>query len=280
MPPSIHPIVAAIRRQARERFAKAAVRWRCNDYPYAALMSMIDARARVLQLKGVRAGDTVAVHAVRGVGGIVDIAALWSVGASAMIRSGTQGPLPVDESVVRARVAGVLTSDGGYWPTGLVKQGGQPGPASLIFASMGGPEAPVRSRTAGQLEDSMLQAQTVFGLSERTALGLAPPCDEASLLETWYVLANGGTVDLLSESEAICPRLLREHLRESNVDLVQADLGTAPGLQAPPEECALTLPQVRDVILRGSKIGPNVFKLLSDTFPNADLRPMNLVKIS
>lgn len=242
---------------------------------------MIDARARVLQLKGVRAGDTVAVHALRGVDGIVEIAALWSLGASAMIRSGAHGPLLVDESVVRARVAGVLTSDGGYWPTGLVKQGGQPriGPASLIFASMGGPKAPVRSKTARQLEDSMVQAQTVFGLSERTALGWAPPGGEASLLETWYVLANGGTVDLLSESEAICPRLFREHLRESNVDLVQADLRTAAAIQAPREECALTLPQVRDVILRGSDTSPHLFKLLSETFPNADLRPMNLVKI-
>jgi hypothetical protein len=237
---------------------------------------MIDARARVLQLKGVRAGNIVAVHAVRGINAVVDVAALWSIGTTVLVKTTAQDPLLVDESVIRARAVGVMASDGGYRPTGIVNPAGQPreGSASLIFS---GREKAVgvsiRSRTAGYLKDSMLQAQTVFGLSERTVLGSAPPGDEGSLLETWYVLANGGTVDLISESAANCPRLWREHLRESKFDFIRADVETTYRLQSPPEEPALMLPQVRDVILSGAEKRPGAITLISDTFPNANLHP-------
>jgi hypothetical protein len=245
-----HPILHGIREHARANYAKAALRWRCNDYPYAALISMIEARARALQLKGVRAGDTIAVPAVRGIGTVVDVAALWSLGtAPLMLRASPCSPISVD-AAVRARVAGILGPDGEYVPTHLVTRQRPAGPAfALILNPHNRPySACLLTKTLPQLAELTQLAQEAFSVGDRTVLALSDPVDESFAFETWAVLANGGTVDMVDDCTARDAAVLVGHLNESAVDLVQLTPSTLQMLSVAWTDHAVA-GGVRDVLL-------------------------------
>lgn len=224
-----HPVLGGIRKHVRANYTKAALRWRCNEYPYAALISMIDARARALQLKGVRAGETIALPAARGIETVVDVAALWSLtSAPMMIRASQSSPL-LGETAVRARVAGILGPDGEYVRTNLVSRLQPDGTAPALFLNpCGRPEGmSIHAITAAQMAELTQLAQKVFSVGDRTVLALSDAVDE-SFAFTLAVLANGGTVDMIDDSTARDAAMLVRHLNESAVDLVHL---TPPALQ-------------------------------------------------
>lgn len=272
-----HPVLAGIRDQASEWPGRTAIRWLCNDYPYAALMSMIDARARDLQLKGVRAGNTVALQTQRGIDAVVDIGALWSIGSTVMVLASLGEPLLVDEVFLRARVVGVLKPDGKYRSTGLAGKSGahQPGAPSLVFAGSGtSPFKCGRSLTREQLGYSVTNAELSFCLSGRTVLGIAAPGEESSILETWAVLASGGTVDLISDDEATNRTKLLRHIHESTVDLLHLSSSTIR-LLGHHWDAAPASTGVRDVVLSATQ---QRTATIAATFPACRVhRPTDMV---
>lgn len=245
-----HSILIGIRKHARSNYAKAAFRWRCNDYPYAALTSMIDARARALQLKGARAGDTIALPAVRGIDTVVDVAALWSLGSlPMMLRASSCSPVPI-EAAVRARVAGILSPDGDYIPTNIVSRLRPAGtPPALILNPYGRPDgACLPAKSLVELADLTQLAQEAFSVSDRTVLALSDAVDGSSAFETWAVLANGGTVDMVDDSTAHNAARLLGHLNDSPADLVQLTPSVLQVLSAAGNSHGVA-GGVRDVIL-------------------------------
>lgn len=273
----MHHLIAAIREHARQHPGKAALRWRCSDYPYAALEAMIDTRARALQLKGIRAGDVVAFHAAPCLDAVVDTAALWALGASAApITTAASGTLA--GNAIRSGAAGFM-HPGGYYvrtvrPTSRpASSGKQTQIAALVL-----PSDPTRAAGLAtwlyevKLQHLVLRAEKRFTLSARTVLGLSTSEQHHSLLDVWAPLAAGGTVDLLTDRGSMDGASLIQFFRETEADLVVAD----PAFYRRAAAAGAAFPQFRDVIVTGHP-GSRTRTAMADAFPGAIFRQMDIL---
>lgn len=268
----MHPVITRIRDHAGQKALKPAIRFRGRNYPYAVIDSMIRDRADALRDRGVRTGDVVALEAVRGLNALIDLGALWSFECIVMpYPSGSEAQL-IRNMVQRAHAQWILPPGGVPRPGVAVTEHSpakeQP---TLILPTSGSTGEPkLVPLTTIAIEAFTAWAEQTFSLSQRTVLGFAPINFDLSLLEIWATLSTGGTVDLISDEEALNPRALRDHLRSSTADLIQAvpfvfqTLGTAEGEQE------LVMPGFRDVIVTGSKANSGTRRLMVSSFPNAD----------
>jgi acyl-coenzyme A synthetase/AMP-(fatty) acid ligase len=267
----MHFTMGGLRRQAREHAEKSSIRWRRRDYPYALIESMIDDRARVIGLKGVSSEGTVAVEAIRGLDAVIDMGALWTLGCTVMpFPAGSEDRL-IKNMVRQAQAKWILRPGGdphsAGTPSGFAATEERP---TLILPTSGSTGEPkLVPLTTRAVEAFTKWAEGMFTLSRRTVLGFAPINFDLSILEIWATLATGGTVDLVSDEEALNPRELRRHLSSSRVDLIQAVPFVFQTLKSPKGEMEVSIPGVRDVIVTGSKASHDTRRLMVSSFPNA-----------
>jgi non-ribosomal peptide synthetase component F len=236
---------------------------------------MIDARARALQLKGARAGETVALPAARGIQTAVNVAALWSLGSSPMMIRATPSSPVLGETAIRAKVNGILDHDGEYVQTNI---GGKlrpygTAPALILnpFAQPDGMSIP--AKTAAQLADLTQLAQEIFSVSDRTVLALSDGANESFAFETWAVLANGGTVDMIDDFTARNAATLVRFLNESAIDLVYLTPSDLHLLSTAGETHAAAT-GVRDVIVPHDAGATN--GLIARYFPSAKIHHLRV----
>ncbi|MBP2412455.1 hypothetical protein JOF48_001254 [Arthrobacter stackebrandtii] len=238
----MHPLVSAIHDLARHDPGKASLRWKCNDFPYAAVDRQINTLALAMQLKGVRAGEIVAFEASSGPDSVVSMAALWALGAAGFpIRSVAGGPLPAH--AVLAGATGFLHPEGNYIKSAAPGHE-PPVPASLWLHTGIGTRATVVDHH--HFNEVLEGAEKKFSLSSRTVLGLTDIAQPGSMLDLWAVLAAGGTVDLLNDYETLPSDCLLQHLRETGADLLIAHPALPERLSDTP---GAVFTQFRDVVV-------------------------------
>ncbi|MFK0003611.1 hypothetical protein [Paenarthrobacter sp. NPDC090522] len=238
----MHLLVSAIHDGARHNPGKAALRWKCNDFPYAAVDGQINTRALAMQLKGVRAGELVAYEATPGPETVAIMAALWTLGASVFpIQSASEGPLPAH--AISSGVTGFMHPEGDYVKSAASGRE-PPFPPSLWLHDGVGARATVMGHH--HFSDVLEGAEKRFSLSSRTVLGLTDITQPGSMLDLWAVLAAGGTVDLLNDHETLPRDCLLQHLGETEADLLIAHPSLPERLSESP--CAV-FAQFRDVIV-------------------------------
>lgn len=254
--------------------SKTAVIWDGKKYSYEAFAEMIDRRADLLRRAGIAALEVVVVEGRRALDSLVDLAALWKLGCAVL-------PYPAGSGV--QLVNSMVRSAGASW---LMEPGHDPRPVGnsefadwspiitdatmLILPTSGSTGRPKLVPLSERAIGAFIQwAGDTFALSHRTVLAFAPINFDLSLLEIWATLATGGTVDVVSDEEAHNPRVLREHLNHSNVDLIQAVPYIFQTLEGPADEPALILPGVKDVIVTGAKASRETRRWMVRAFPTA-----------
>jgi len=261
----VHPLVSAIHDVARHDPGKAAIRWRCNDLPYAALDRLIHTRALAMQLKGIRAGDLVAFDSVPGPETMVTAAALWALGAAAFpFQSLPDGPLPAH--AILQGVTGFMHPEGDYIKAATTSgaPSGRPSPVASLWLQQrtGRPASPLNEQ---QFTDILERSEKRFTLSTRTSLALTSLVQPESLLDLWAVLAAGGTVDLLNDYDTLQGHGLLQHLGESEADLliVPATLPQRLGASS-----GSVFAQFRDIVVT-EPLDVRDRTVLADAFPCA-----------
>lgn len=215
-----HPVIAGIRINAKIHPQKAALRCSDGEYSYPALVAMMDARARVLQMQGARKEDVVILTAERGVSSVVDILALWALGASVIpVRSGMD-PRDIRDLQLLAGAASHLLV--GTTLRSFPEHETTTATASSI--AFGSSEAlqPLCYFSAKALGQSILKYGISYDLSRRTVLGFSALNDQASILELWIVLGSGGTVEMVTAEEAGTREGFLHSLCFSHVDFIHA----------------------------------------------------------
>lgn len=213
----MHPVVSAIHDMARYNPGRVALRWKCLDFPYAAVQRQISTRALAMQLKGVRAGDIVAFAANRGPETIMESAALWVLGAGGLPLPHDSGePMPAHS--ILGQATGFMHADGDYLKA--VGPAAQAGKSSGVWLFDGGFGAGTMAMGRQEFSDVLEGAAKRFSLATRTVLGTTRVDLPGSLLDVWSVLAAGGTVDLIDHFDSLSPECLRQHLRETEADLL------------------------------------------------------------
>ncbi len=267
----MQPLIAAIRHHSENRAEATAVRWRENDHSYRQLAAMLLRRTRTLEQEGLRPGDVVALEAVRGLGSIVDTGALWNLGCV---------PVPFPRDSAPELVADIQDRSGGQW---ILRPGSPPsrclpsrrpssadGKTALVLPTSGSTGVPkLVPLSAESINDFFCWAEDTFGLSRRTVIGFAPLNFDLSLMEIWATLFAGGTVELISDEQALNPSALRAHLRRSAADFFQAVPFVFQNLATGEDEPDLFLKKMRDVIVTGSAADAKTRTFLAITFPNA-----------
>ncbi|MBT2533924.1 hypothetical protein J7E83_17695 [Arthrobacter sp. ISL-48] len=261
----MHPLVSAIHDIANYDPGKAAIRWRCNDFPYAALDRLIHTRALAMQLKGIRAGELVAFDAVPGPETMVDAAALWALGAAALpFRSTPEEPLPAH--AILKGVTGFMHPEGDYIKAATMSgaPSGHTSPAASLWLHQraGRPATPMNEQ---QFIAILETAEKRFTLSTRTSLALTSVVHPESLLDSWAVLAAGGTVDLLNDYDNLHDHCLLQHLRETEADLLIVP-STLP--QRLGDSSGALFAQFRDIIVT-ELLDELSRTVLADAFPCA-----------
>lgn len=257
----MHPLVSAIHDIARRDPGKAAIRWKCNDFPYAAADGLINTRALAMQLKGVRAGDLVAFDAAPGPETVVAAAALWALGAAAFpFQSTPEGPLLAHAILEGA--TGFMHPEGDYIKAATAS-GHSLSASSLWLHDAAGAQATIVDQQ--QFVDVLEGAEKRFSLSSRTVLGLTSIVHPGSMLDLWAVLAAGGTADLLNDQETLPDNCVVQHLLETEADLLIAPATLPPRLRDSP---GAVFPQFRDVIVL-ELLDRNSRTTLADAFPCA-----------
>ena len=257
----MHPLVSAVHEVAKRDPGKVALRWKCNDFPYAAVDRQINTRALAMQLKGVRAGDLVAFEATPGPETIVSMAALWALGAAGFpIQTAAEGPLP--GQAILEGATGFIHPEGDYIKAAAA--GNEPPlPASLWLHHGSGARAIVVKEH--HFSDVLEGAEKRFSLSSRTVLGLTNIGQPGSMIDLWAVLAAGGTVDLLNDHETLTPACLFQHLRETEADLL---INPSALPQRLGDSSGAVFAQFRDVIVTEPLDNPSR-TVLADAFPCA-----------
>mgnify|MGYP003574924742 CR=1 FL=1 len=267
----MQPLIAAIRHHSKSRPEATAVRWRGKEHSYQQLAGMLLDRARILEQEGLRPGDVVALEAVRGLDSIVDTGALWLLGCV---------PVPFPRDSAPELVADIQDRAGGYW---MLRPGCPPSPGlppqraslakgntTLVLPTSGSTGVPkLVPLSAESLSAFVCWADRTFGLSRRTVIGFAPLNFDLSLMEIWATLSAGGTVELISDDEALNPAALRSHLRKSTADFFQAVPFVFQTLATSNDELDLVLERMRDIVVTGSATDAKTRTLLATTFPNA-----------
>lgn len=210
-------LVSAIHETARNNPGKVALRWKCHDFPYAAVHRQINARALAMQLKGVRSGELVAFHSVPGPETIVEAAALWALGAGGFpLQPATGGPLPTH--AVLGQATGFMHRDGDYLKSAFSKEPTPPVPSpAWLFDGAGPDPLPIGPTEFSEVLES---AGKKFSLSTRTVLGSTGVDQPGAMIDIWAVLAAGGTVDLVDHFDSLSGDCLKQHLRETEADLL------------------------------------------------------------
>lgn len=272
-----NPTIEGIRAHGAAGSGRTAVLWRETGYTYAELERLISARASALRAGGVLPSTVVAVEGVRGLDTVVDIAALWTIGVTVLVfPAGSEEPL-VQGMVVRSQAAAIL-HPGGQRPKLFQSTHAQQPDLEgvmLILPTSGSTGEPKLVPLAEDAVGSFCAwAEQTFCLSSRRTLCFAPLNFDLSLFELWAVLANGGSVELVSDADAQDPAALRSLLRHSGVDLIQGVPFVFKSLTTPVAEGPLRLSGVRDVITTGSSLGMETRLLMSDVFPQARFHNM------
>ena len=261
----MHPLVSAIHDIAKHDPGKAAIRWRCNDFPYAALGGQIQTRALAMQLKGIRAGELVAFDAIPGPETVAATSALWALGAAAFpFQSTHDGPLPAH--AILERVTGFMHPEGDYIKAATTSGAptGHPSPVASLWMHHRSSQ-PVDPMNEQQFIDILAGAEKRFTLSNRTSLGLSSIVHPESLLDLWAVLTAGGTVDLLNDYNSLSDQCLLQHLRETEADLLVVPPTLPRRLGQSPDA---VFAQFRDVIVTEQLDVPSR-TVLADAFPCA-----------
>jgi hypothetical protein len=264
----VHPLVSAIHDVAKQHPGKVALRWKCHDFPYAAVDRQINTRALAMQLKGVRAGELVAFAAVPGPDTLVESAALWALGAAGFpLPSSAEGQLPAH--AVLEQATGFMHPDGDYLKAAAVS-----GPTSSFPSAVWLHEGLGTGTTAMDLQQFMnvLEgAEKRFSLSTRTVLGLTSVVHPGSMIEMWAVLAAGGTVDLINHHESLPGDCLWQHLRETEADLLVVPSALPQRLS---DVSGAVFAQFRDVVVL-EPFDRNSRTYLADAFPCAIFHDWN-----
>gem|GEM_PF-4038648 len=258
----MHPLVSAIHDTARHHPGSVALRWNCHDFPYAAVHRDINTRALAMQLKGVRAGELVAFGAVPGPETIVESAALWALGAAGFpLPSSAEGQLPAHAILEQA--TGFMHPDGDYLKAAAVSE-----PTSSFSSAEWlheGSDAGTTAVNLQQFVDVLQGAEKRFSLSMRTVLGLTSVVHPGSMIDVWAVLAAGGTVDLVNHHESLTGDCLKQHLSETEADLLVVPSALPQRLNDFPGS---VFAQFRDVITL-EPFDSNSRTTLADAFPCA-----------
>ncbi|MFJ4027309.1 hypothetical protein ACIPWF_08950 [Paenarthrobacter sp. NPDC089989] len=258
----MHPLVSAIHETARNNPGKVALRWKCHDFPYAAVDRQINTRALAMQLKGVRAGDLVAFEAVPGPETIVESAALWTLGAGGFpLQPNTREPLPA--RTILGQATGFMHPDGDYLKAAGVS--GQALPFSSAVWLFGGTGPGRTTMDLREFSDVLESVGKRFNLSTRTVLGTTSLVQPGSMIDVWAVLAAGGTVDLIDHLESLSGNCLRQHLRETEADLLVVPSALPQRLGS---LAGAVFAQFRDVVVVDS-VGRVSRNALADAFPCA-----------
>ncbi len=266
----VHPVISGIRNHARHEPQKAALRCRDGEYTYPALVAMVDARARVLQMQGVRTADVIVLVARRGIAAVVDVLALWALGATAVPVEASSQPNVLHEVEKLSTARGTLLPGKELRET--ARASGDTPTASLIFHHAGDDGHTLQRVTVQSLERTILQEGIVHNLASRTVLGFSAIYDPGSVLETWAVLGSGGTVELVTDEDAGTDEVFVASLCFSPVDLVHATTSLLSALRVPAFKAGL-LDRVRSVLVdEGARCCKQALRALFPLACLSDLR--------
>lgn len=229
---------------------------------------MMDARARVLQMQGARSDDVVILMMSRGKEAVIDMLALWALGARIV-------PVRPDRTLPELQELQSLTNAKTYLRAGKTieclerHRGGAATVPTLTFHSETPGFLPLHPFQMHSLQVS--GEGTRQDLFNHTALGFTPVHEPASVPELWAVLSHGGTVELVTDDDAKTGSGLVHSLCYSPVDLVHATVSLLCSLRtiAPSQ---LILSRVRKVLVATS--ARNQKQRLHELFPLARLHDL------